>query len=305
MKTNFVRQTVLPVLAAFIWDTAFVAQSLGAELLPPFAFNAARSAVAFVFLLAVCLVLRAVRRGRGRPASSTVSRGQLALGGLCCGAALTVATNLQQKGLETTASGKAGFITALYIIIVPVLGLLLKKKAPKTVWLGVVLALAGLYCLCVTDSFTSVTAGDLYVLLGSLCFAVHMLLIDHFTRKVDGVELSCAQFLVAALFSAVGMLLTEQPTLTGLTAGLGLILYVGVLSSGVAYTLQIVAQKGSNPTVVSLLLSLESVFAVLAGAAVLHDRMSGREYLGCLLMLAAVVLAQLPDRKTTAPADAA
>ena len=300
MKAGFVRQSVLPVLAALIWGTAFVAQSVGAGLVPPFAFNAARSAVAFVFLLLVCLVLRAVRRGRGLPVSATVSRAQLILGGLCCGAALTVATNLQQKGLETTASGKAGFLTALYIILVPLLGLLLKKKAPRTVWAGVVLAVAGLYCLCVTDSFTSVTAGDLYVLLGSLCFAVHILLIDHFTQKVDGVELSCAQFLVAAVLSAAGMLLTEQPTLSGLTASVWPILYVGVLSSGVAYTLQIVAQKGSDPTVVSLLLSLESVFAVLAGAAVLHDRMSGREYFGCVLMLAAVVLAQLPDRKRPA-----
>lgn len=300
MKTGFVRQSVLPVLAALIWGTAFVAQSVGAGLVPPFAFNAARSAVAFVFLLLVCLVLRAVRRGRGLPVSATASRAQLALGGLCCGAALTVATNLQQKGLETTASGKAGFLTALYIILVPLLGLLLKKKAPKTVWAGVVLAVAGLYCLCVTDSFTSVTAGDLYVLLGSLCFAVHILLIDHFTQRVDGVELSCAQFLVAAVLSAAGMLLTEQPTLSGLTASVWPILYVGVLSSGVAYTLQIVAQKGSDPTVVSLLLSLESVFAVLAGAVVLHDRMSGREYFGCVLMLAAVVLAQLPDRKRPA-----
>ena len=297
MKTGFVRQNVLPILAALIWGTAFVAQSVGADLVPAFAFNAARSVVAFVFLLIVCLVLRTVRRSRGVPVSTTASRAQLILGGLCCGAALTVATYLQQKGLEAVSSGKAGFLTALYIILVPLLGLLLKKKAPKTVWIGVVLALAGLYCLCVTDSFTSITVYDLYLLLGALCFAIHILVIDHFTQKVDGVELSCAQFLVATILSTAGMLLTEQPTMAGLTASIWPILYVGVLSSGVAYTLQIEAQRGSDPTVVSLLLSLESVFSVLAGAVVLHDRMSGREYFGCVLMLAAVVLAQLPDRK--------
>ena len=163
------------------------------------------------------------------------------------------------------------------------------------IWLSVVLAVAGLYCLCITEDFT-ITSGDFYILLCALCFSVHILVIDHFTQKVDGVELSCVQFLMVTVLSAVGMLAMETPSVEALKMCVGPILYLGIFSSGVAYTLQILAQKDSNPTVVSLLLSLESVFAVLAGAVILHDRMSGKEYLGCVLMLVAVVLAQLPEK---------
>lgn len=293
MKVNRIRQNVLPVLAAFIWGTAFVAQSVGADYVEPFTFNAARAVIAFLFLLILCLVRRKMQKGIVE--SATKSWKDLAIGGTCCGVALTVATNLQQKGLETTTSGKAGFITALYIVIVPILSIFLKKKAPRAIWLSVVLAVAGLYCLCITEDFT-ITSGDFYILLCALCFSVHILVIDHFTQKVDGVELSCVQFLVVTVLSAIGMLATETPSVEALKMCVGPILYLGILSSGVAYTLQILAQKDSNPTVVSLLLSLESVFAVLAGAVILHDRMSGKEYLGCVLMLIAVVLAQLPEK---------
>ena len=293
MKVNRIRQNVLPVLAAFIWGTAFVAQSVGADYVEPFTFNAARSVIAFLFLLILCLVRRKIQKGSVE--SATKSWKDLAIGGTCCGVALTVATNLQQKGLETTTSGKAGFITALYIVIVPILSIFLKKKAPRAIWLSVVLAVAGLYCLCITEDFT-ITSGDFYILLCALCFSVHILVIDHFTQKVDGVELSCVQFLVVTVLSAIGMLATETPSVEALRMCAWPILYVGIFSSGVAYTLQILAQKDSNPTVVSLLLSLESVFATLAGAVILHDRMSGKEYLGCVLMLVAVVLAQLPEK---------
>lgn len=294
MKINRVRQNVLPVLAALIWGTAFVAQSMGADYVEPFTFNAARSAIAFVFLLILCLVRRGMQKGIVE--SATKSWKDLAVGGLCCGVALTVATNLQQKGLETTTSGKAGFITALYIVIVPIVGIFMKKKAPRTLLISVPLAVAGLYCLCITEDF-SVTEGDFYVFLCAICFSAHILVIDHFTQKVDGVELSCAQFLVVTVLSSVGMIVSENPSLEAVGMCIWPILYVGVFSSGVAYTLQILAQKDSNPTVVSLLLSLESVFATLAGAIILHDQMSGKEYLGCVLMLVAVVLAQLPERE--------
>ena len=305
MKVNRIRQNVFPMLAALIWGTAFVAQSVAADRVGPFTFTAARSAVAFVFLLVLCLVFRALRQrdfqqeAHPRPGS----RRDLAIGGACCGAALTVATNLQQIGLETTSSGKAGFITALYIVIVPIAGIFLRKKAPWALWLSVALAVVGLYLLCVQESF-SVTEGDWYVLLCSFCFAGHILLIDHFTQRVDGVELSCVQFLVMAVLSAVLMLVMETPDWAGLLSCIGPVLYVGIFSSGVGYTLQILAQKDSDPTVVSLLLSLESVFATVAGALLLGERMSGKEYLGCLLMLTAVVLAQLPDfrKKQTVPA---
>ena len=301
MKINRVRQNVLPVLAALIWGTAFVAQSVGADYVEPFTFNAARSAIAFVFLLILCLVRR--RMQKGIVESATKSWKDLAVGGLCCGVALTVATNLQQKGLETTTAGKAGFITALYIVIVPIVGIFMKKKAPRTLLISVPLAVAGLYCLCITEDF-SVTEGDFYVFLCAICFSAHILVIDHFTQKVDGVELSCAQFLVVTVLSSVGMIVSENPSLEAVGMCIWPILYVGVFSSGVAYTLQILAQKDSNPTVVSLLLSLESVFATLAGAIILHDQMSMKESFGCVLMLVAVVLAQLPEREKKAPQQA-
>ena len=293
MKVNRIRQNVLPVLAALIWGTAFVAQSIGADYVGPFTFNAARAIIAFFFLLGLCAVLRLVRKKQGA-SQKAASHKDLVIGGLCCGTALAVATNLQQKGIETTTSGKAGFITALYIVLVPIAGLLLKKRVGKAVWFGVVLAVAGLYCLCITEEFT-IAPGDFYLLGCAVCFTVQIMAVDYFVQKVDGVELSCAQFFVVSIISTFGMFLTESPTLEALSYCVWPILYVGVFSSGVAYTLQILAQKDSNPTVVTLLLSLESVFATIAGALIMHDQMSVREYFGCVLMLSAVVLAQLPE----------
>ena len=292
MNSKFVRQNIFPVLAAFIWGTAFVAQSVAADLVQPFTFNASRAFVGFLFLLVLCIVLR----GKDKPKYDRKYYIDLIVGGICCGIALTLATNLQQKGLETTTSGKAGFITALYIVLVPIFGLLLKKKAPRMIWLSVALAVVGLYFLSINEEL-SITVGDLYMLVCAFCFTGHILVIDHFTEKVSGVELSCMQFLVVAILSGGGMLLTESPSLAGIVSCAGPILYVGIMSSGVAYTLQILAQKGSNPTVVSLLLSLEAVFATVSGAIILHEVMSGREILGCGLMLIAVILAQLPGKK--------
>ena len=296
MKTNRIRQNLFPIVAAFIWGTAFVAQSVGADIIEPFTFNAARSAIGFTFLFIICVALRVINRKK-TPAAlySKEYFKNLIIGGICCGVALTVAANLQQKGLETTTSGKAGFITALYIVLVPIAGIFLKKKAPKIIWFCVVLAVAGLYCLCITEDF-SITAGDFYVLLCAFCFTGHIMVIDHFTNKVNGIELSCTQFLVVTILSSVGMFAFENPSWSAVLDCAGPLLYVGVLSSGIAYTLQILAQKDSNPTVVSLLMSLESVFATLAGAIILHDKMSPREYLGCLMMFAAVMLAQIPEK---------
>ena len=299
MNVNRVRQNVLPLVTAMIWGTAFVAQSVGAEYMGPFTFNTARAVIAFMFLLGLCGLRALWRRRRGEtPAAS--SRRDLVLGGLCCGTALSVASFFQQKGLETTTPGKAGFITALYIVLVPLAGLALGKKVPRALWLGVALAVAGLYCLCVTEELR-VTGGDLYVLVCAFCFTAQILVVDHFTNRVDGVALSCVQFLVMTVLSAAGALTEALPPLELLPKYLGPVLYVGVFSSGVAYTLQILAQKDSNPAVVSLLMSMESLFAAIAGALILGNRMTGREYLGCALMLAAVVLAQLPrplGRKT-------
>ena len=293
MKTKNLNPFLL-LLAAIIWGTAFVAQSVSSDYIQPFTFNAIRSAIAFVVLLAVSFVFARADKGRGE--SGSVKRKDLILGGLCCGALLCIASNLQQLGLGDTSPGKAGFITALYVVLVPVFGIFVKKKAPAQVWVGAVLAVAGLYLLCIKEDF-SIQTSDVYVFLCAIVFAFHILCVDHFVQKVDGVQLSCAQFLVVALLSGVGVAAFEQPLWSNIVLCLPELLYVGVFSSGVAYTLQILAQKDSDPTVVTILLSLESVFSVLAGAVLLGDRLSGRECLGCVLMFAAVILAQVPLKR--------
>lgn len=313
-RRNAIRQNVLPVLTALIWGTAFVAQSVAAERIQPFTFNAARSLIAFIALLAAAAAFACADRKRGsaQTANGNAENRQetekapkcaekkerifsrdLLIGGVCCGLFLTVASNLQQLGLGDTSPGKAGFITALYVVLVPVFGLFLKKKAPAQVWAGAVLAVAGLYLLCIKEDF-SVQPSDFYVFLCAVVFAVHILCVDHFVQKVDGLRLSCAQFLVMAVLSGACALLFEDTSLADITSCLPQLLYVGVFSSGVGYTLQILSQKDSDPTVVTILLSLESVFSVIAGAVILGDRLSVREYIGCVLMFAAVILAQVP-----------
>ena len=284
-----------------IWGFAFVTQSLGAMYVGPFTVNAVRSAIAVVFLLGLSWVLR---KRRGETWAKSVEKNphylrDLLLGGFCCGTALTIATNLQQKGIETTTSGKAGFLTAMYIVIVPLFGLMMKKQlGGRNIWLGVAVAVAGLYFLCIQEDL-SVATGDFYILLCAVFFSVQIMLVDHFVVNVDSVELSLVQFFTVAVISAVFMFALEQPAVGAIQAAIWPLLYLGITSSGIAYTLQIVAQKGSNPTVISILLSLESVFAVIGGALFLKDQLSGREYFGCLLMLVAVVLAQLPEKQTT------
>ena len=294
MERSSIRQSSFAVLAALIWGTTFVAQSVGAEYVPALAFNAARSIIAFVFLLVLCLILRQVRRSSGKPATSTRSRKDLLTGGFCCGTALAFASNFQQAGMVAgTDSGKAGFLTALYVVLVPVFGLFFRRKVDPPVWVAVALSVAALYLLCMKGSF-SLAAGDLLVLVCAVCFAVHILVIDHFTAFCDGVKLSCIQFLFAGSWSAVCMLIFDNVDLHALLSNILPLLYMGVFSCGIGYTLQILAQKDSNPTVVTILLSLESVFAVIAGAIVLHQSMSAREYIGCVLMFIAVLLAQIP-----------
>ena len=296
MKT---KNAVLLFTAAFIWGTAFVAQSVGAEYVPALAFNAARSIIAFVFLLILCLILRQVRRSRGKPATSTRSRKDLLTGGFCCGTALALASFFQQKGLETTSSGKAGFITACYIIIVPVIGIFHKKKCSPFIWIAVILSLCGLYLLCLTpgEGF-AIGKGELLVLICAVLFSLHILVIDHFSPLVDGVKMSCIQFLVCGILSGLPALLFESPDLAGILAAKVPILYAGVMSCGVAYTLQIIGQKNMNPTVASLILSLESCISVLAGWILLGQKLSIKEIIGCVIMFCAIVLAQLPQKKS-------
>lgn len=304
MKNKSLKSSLLLLLTAIIWGTAFVAQSVGMEYVGGFTFNCTRSLIGSAFLVPCILFLDWLKKKEGdapetpkTPEEAAAGRKTLITGGIACGVVLFIASNLQQFGIKYTTVGKAGFITALYIVLVPILGIFLKKKVSFKVWISVVLAVAGLYLLCITDGF-SIGTGDFMVLLCAVAFAVHILVIDYFSPKTDGVRMSCIQFLVCGLLSGVCMLLFEQPVLSELLRAWMPVLYAGVMSCGVAYTLQIVGQKGADPTVASLILSLESVVSVLAGWAILGQSLSGRELLGCVLMFGAIILAQLPgDRK--------
>lgn len=289
-----IRQTVLPILAALIWGTAFAAQSMAAEHVEVLTFNFYRSVIAFLFLLGMDIVFSRITKERRHMFQlPPAERKLLLMGGGACGLALFLAANLQQLGLAGTSAGKAGFLTAIYIVFVPLLGLFQGKRPTVLLWGSVAIAVAGLYFLCVTESFTIVPS-DIALIICAVVFAVHIIIIDHFSVLVDGLQMCCIQFLVVAVLSGIGAFALEQPTWDALAAGILPTLYVGVFSSGVAYTLQILSLKGANPTVVSLLFSLESVFAVIGGAVLLGERMAGRELFGCGLMMAAVVLAQLP-----------
>ena len=209
---------------------------------------------------------------------------------------LFVASSLQQFGILYTSVGKAGFITALYVIIVPILGLFMKKRVAPKIWGCMVFAVVGLYLLCINETFT-INKGDLLVLGCAFAFAIHILVIDKFSPNTDGVRMSCIQFFVCGALSIIPSIIFESFTFTDLINGLGPLLYSAILSSGVAFTLQIVAQKDTDPVIASLILCLESVFAALAGWVVLHQTLSTKELIGCTLMFAAIVISQLPEKK--------
>lgn len=287
------RNAFVLALTAFIWGTAFVAQSVGMDYLGPFTFNGVRNFIGAIALLP-CIALLNRLEGKKEQKSEGTKK-DLIVGGISCGLCLFAASSLQQIGLQYTTTGKAGFITAFYIVLVPVLGIFLHRKTGWKVWLAVAISIVGLYFLCITEKL-SIGQGDILIFICALIFAVHILIIDYFSPKVDGVKMSCIQFFVCGTISLIPMFVFETPTFNGLYLSIGPLLYAGVLSSGVAYTLQIIGQKGVNPAIASLILSLESCFAVLAGWLVLGQKLSVRESVGCILMFAAIILAQLPDK---------
>lgn len=303
------KNSLLLLLAAIIWGIAFVAQSVGMDYVGGFTFNAVRSLIGAAVLVPLILVFESKKStdtttakiaSHSRPTSNTVSyiqkRKDLIIGGISCGICLCLASNFQQFGIKYTSVGKAGFITACYIVIVPIIGLFLGKKCSKFIWAAVVMALIGLYLLCITDGF-SIGKGDLLVLVCAFLFSVHILVIDHFSPKVDGVKLSCLQFLTCGILSGIPALLFERPSFSAICQAWMPFLYAGIMSCGVAYTLQIIGQKNMNPTVASLILSLESCISVLAGWVLLGQQLSTREILGCVIMFAAIILAQLPQKQ--------
>lgn len=301
-----IRNSLLLMIAALIWGTAFVAQSEGADAIGPYAFNCIRSFIGTGALLVVVFVLDKLGISKKKPTTKEEKK-LLLKGGISCGIVLFIAGNLQQVGLYYgTSAGKAGFLTACYILLVPIIGLFLKKKCGWNIWIGVGLTLIGLYLLCMSGTL-SFQFSDGLVLICALFFAIQILIVDYYSPLVDGVRLSCIQFAVCAVLGLiptacvdVGLSVERVQAWLPLLASWeawGSLLFAGVMSSGVAFTLQIIAQNGLNPTVASLIMSLESVFAVLAGWLILQERMTGREIVGCILIFGAIVLAQVPIGK--------
>ncbi|MGI6745128.1 MAG: DMT family transporter [Acutalibacteraceae bacterium] len=287
-------------LTALIWGLAFVAQSEGMKTLGTYTFFTVRSGLAVVFLF--CLYAVKKLRSKNKESSAVKldrkGRRDLLISAVICGVSMFIATIAQQNGLLYTTVGKSGFITALYILLVPVFGLFLKKKVTPVMWICVAVAVTGMYLLCLTDG-EGLNKGDLYTLVSAVFFAVQILTIGYYAEKVDSVKLSLIQLAVGCTLSAIFMLLFEQPTFAQIKEAAIPIVYAGVFSSGVAFTLQISAQKNISPTIASLIMSFESVFAALFGWIILSQSLNEREIIGCCLMFAAVISSRLPLEKIT------
>lgn len=302
MNKKALQGSFLLLITATVWGVAFVAQSVGMDHLNAFAFNCIRNAIGVVVLLPVLAVTR--NRGKKLCVTSGATSGQpplftrdLLIGGLVCGATLCIASNFQQMGIEHSTVGKSAFITTLYIVLVPLLGLFFKKKVSLQVWISILLAIIGLFLLCIKNETFVPEIGDIYLILCAFFFTLQIMAVDYYVVKVDGIALSIMQFLVTAVISGIGMLFTEIPSWSDITASAIPLLYAGGISCGVGYTLQIVAQKHVPAAIASLIMSLESVIAALAGWLILHEVLSAKELIGCGLVFAAVILTQLPLKK--------
>lgn len=282
------------LITAIIWGTAFVAQSEGMRYVEPFTYNAIRTLLGGIVLIPVIAFLKRILSKGSDTEKPATSRKDTVLGGIVCGIVLFAASSFQQCGIPMTTAGKAGFITALYIIMVPLIQVFLYRRTGFRIWCCVLIAAVGFYLLCIHEGFR-IEKGDWLVLCGAVFFSVHIMVIAFFNSKnADGMVMSCIQFMTAGILMLICMLLFEHPTLQGIWDAKITILYAGVLSCGVAYTLQILGQRDTDPTVATLLMSLEAVFAALSGWLLLHEALSAKELSGCVLVLIAVIAAQLP-----------
>lgn len=284
--------SLILLLTAVLWGMGFIAQKLGMDYMQPFSFSGIRNILAAVALVPIVILLNKSDRKKGIPKKDTRST---FIGGLCCGLALFVAANIQQIGIQYTTAGKAGFITAMYIVFVPFIGFFLGKRVRLLFVFSLIIAVIGLYFLCIKEGF-SVGKGDVIILACAVVFAVHILVIDHFVQSANPVAMSCIQFVVVGILSLVVAFFIENITAESVRLALPALVYGGVVSSGMGYTLQIVGQVKVPSSIASLIMSLESVFAVIFGAIFLHDVMSPKELLGCVLVFTAVILSQLPEK---------
>lgn len=303
-KGNLIKYFLL-FIAAFLWGSTFVAQDIVTDYLGTFTFLAARSFVGTLFLIPVTLIFTRIATKNsidpigadGNIIPKRIFLKNSWVGGICCGMVLFVASSLQQAAMVYVTSGKAGFITSMYVIMVPLTGLFLHQKVAPTVWVAVVLTVTGLYLLCMKTNDVSFGIGELLLIGCAVCYTLHIQIINHFVVKANAVMMSCIQFLICGIISTVAMLIFESPSVESLIAAIGPILYAGILSSGIAYTLQLVGQNGTNPTIASIVMSLESVISVLSGWLYLNDQLTLKEIIGCILMFAALIISQLPSGK--------
>lgn len=296
MNKKATRNSFLLFLAACIWGLAFVFQSKGMEYMDPFTFNGTRALIGAFSLLLFVLVRNHVTGRKLRDLDWKVTL----TAGICCGLALTAASTIQQFGIVYTSVGKAGFITTLYIIFVPIAGILFRRKVPWIVWVAAAMAAVGMYLLCMNESFT-INIGDVLVFICAIFFTAHIMIIDYFSPKTDGVVISLIQFTVCGVICIICAFIWGNPAWSQITSGISTLLYAGVMSCGVAYTLQIVGQNGVNPTVAALLMSLESVVATITGVLAFQigflkvdQTMTLQQVTGCVIVFAAVILVQLP-----------
>ncbi|WP_346871082.1 DMT family transporter [Clostridium sp. UBA5119] len=298
MTKTQLKANILLLLTAAIWGLAFVAQKVGAEHVGAFTYNGIRFALGSISLIPLILFLNKKKGENEETKNNDKDSLKLTVkAGIIAGCALFIATSLQQMGVMGTTAGKAGFITGLYMVIVPILGLFLKQKVNKSTWIGIVIAIIGLYLLSINEDF-SISNGDLLVLIGSVGWAIHILLIDNFTKKIDPLKLSSVQFATCSILSLVMAIIFEDINMVGISGAMVSILYGGLLSVGVAYTLQVVAQKNAKPSHAAILLSMESVFGALGGAMFLGERIGARGLVGCILIFIAIIISQLkPSEK--------
>lgn len=295
MRNFFSKSNLLLILASIIWGCAFVAQNVGMNYIGPWTFSTIRFLIAGFSLLAIIPILDKKRTHVIRPKTKE-EKMKLLLGSVLCGLALSIGSIVQQIAMLTVPVAKAGFLTTLYVLFVPMITLLFGKKIPLKVWIGIAMALCGLYLLSMAGNL-AIGIGEILLILAAFLFAIHIIIIGHFSTRVDPVRLSCGQLLIGGFATVIPMIVIEKPTIGSILAAYIPLLYTGIFSSCVAYTLQIFAQKEANPTIAGMLLSLESVFAALAGYLILHQVLNTRELIGCVVIFIAIVIAQLPNRR--------
>ena len=296
MNKETIKRSLFCLLAAVVWGISFVSQRSAMEQnMGPFTFNGIRMLLGSLVLIPFIFIVRA--KGRYKTLSIEEKKSynkNTIIGGLLCGVVLCVATNLQQFGIVDMESGKTGFITALYIVLVPIAGIFLKKKPSMLLLISIPLAVAGLYLLCMVGTKFTFGIPELLVFLCAVVFTIHIFVIDYFSPKADGIAMSCIQFAFVGVVSCILMFITEKPDINLIKDCWLEIGYAGIMSCGVAYTFQILGQKNLNPTIASLILSLESCVSVLSGWLILHEELSIYQVFGCILMFAAIILAQIP-----------